>query len=78
MGQGRQVVEGGGTVSHKEFLDLLGETAPVCTAEGDVIPSTVRCQGVELEGVIRDAPACLFDRVETAGRIGPGCGVIFL
>ena len=64
VGQGSQIVEGGGAVSHEEVFDFLGEPASVCITEGDVIPSAVSCYSLELKCVVRDTPAPLFDRVE--------------
>ena len=59
-----------------EVLDFLGEAKPVGTTEGYVVPSTVGHQGAELEGVVRDSPTPLSDRVKPASRIGPGRGVV--
>ena len=41
VGQGSEFIEGGGTVSQKEVLNLLGETALVCAPKSNVVPSTV-------------------------------------
>ena len=74
--QDSQVIEGGGAVSHEEVLNFLGETAPVSTAEGHVIPSAICGQSAELKGVVSDASSPLLNRVESPRRISSGCGVV--